>query len=157
MGATNLIVDPHFQYWQPDGIASSPDRQTIYLLEFTRCSDDRKLTSPQALERKLLKYDSLLSSLRTLNPNLSIHLLTFAIGFLGTTNSSLLNAHLRALNVSPNHWDSTLQSVMTAAMSSFAKMASERTAALNLHTPPPPCIWSGRHAPLRRPPPPRRT
>jgi hypothetical protein len=156
MSSSAILVDPLFRNWQPDGIATSADGKTAFLLEFTRCSDDRKQANPQALERKLIKYGPLLASAQALNPHLSLNLLTFAVGYLGTLDQTLFSSHLRALGISASHDDAIQQSVMTATMSAFAKMALERATAINLHIPLPPCPWAGRHRPLRRPPPLRR-
>jgi hypothetical protein len=150
MAAAGVTVDPLFRHWQPDGIATSPSGNTVLILEFCRCSDDRKASQPAALERKAIKYEPLLSSARQLNPRLTITLLTFSIGFIGSLDYELYCQHFRALNITADI-DPILTSVLTATMSAFSRMAAERTIAINLHPLPPPSPWKASYPPLRRP------
>jgi hypothetical protein len=150
MASTSLQVDPQYKNWRPDGIAWDNQKNLVYLLEFTRCSDNRNLPTPQALERKEMKYGPLLDSLCSLNPLLEIRLVTFAIGYIGSLNHSIFQSNLTSLGVSPGHHDTIRQATITATLSAFAKMATERTIAHNTRAPKQPIRpWEGSHPPLK--------
>jgi hypothetical protein len=151
-------VDHLFSRWQPDGIAYEPGGSKVHLLEFTRCADDRKAPPLHVVEHKLIKYSTLLDSIRHHNPQLQVDLLTFSVGYLGTLDPHQFTDHFKALLVPDKHWAPTIKTTIMATMSSFTKMAGERTAAMHSRAPKlTPNIWAGRPPPLpHRPLPPRR-
>jgi hypothetical protein len=156
MATTALKVDPQFRSWRPDGLAWSQRSKSVFLLEFTRCSDTRNSPTPQAIERKEMKYQPLLESIRTLNTDLNVTLVTFATGYLGSLDQTQFQSNLSSLGVDPKHHDTIRRTTISATLSSFAKMASERLIAHNTMSPKQPIRpWEGVHRPFktRRKPP----
>jgi hypothetical protein len=157
MSASKLHIDPRHSNWRPDGIALDNPNKTIFLLEFTRCSDNRNLPDPRPIECKEVKYLPLLESARSLNPNYTIELLTFAIGYLGSLDQQHFQKNLTALGVSAQHHNAIRQSTISATLSAFAQMATERSIAVTTASPPRNIRpWTGQHKPLKpKPRPPR--
>ena len=53
------------------------------------------------MERKDIKYSALCEALRRLNPQLTgVHVLTFAVGYLGRVDTPTLKSHLEVLGIS---------------------------------------------------------
>lgn len=134
MRKTLFRVHEAYRSWQPDGMAMDPTSKTAFLLEFTRCSENRHSPALDAIERKDIKYQPLLESLREHNNRWTFELLTFPIGYLGSIPTDTYHRHLATLNVDDKHHDSIMTTTSTAAMVSFSKMATERMAAINTHT-----------------------
>ena len=99
------------------------------LLEFTRCSDSRNSSLPEAIERKEIKYDELLADIRLNNPHLKVELLTFAVGYLGSIIEDDFHAHLTSLGVPEQAHQAIVKATITATASAFGKMCRERWAA----------------------------
>jgi hypothetical protein len=94
MALTSLHVHPQYRNWRPDGIAWDHQKDRLYLLEFTRCSDNRNLPTPQAVEQKEVKYYQLLNSLNSLNPQLEVKLITFPVGYIGSLDRPRFQSNL---------------------------------------------------------------
>eukprot|EP00961_Rhodomonas_salina_P298526 3938156-Rhodomonas_salina.4 len=131
MSKTHYRVNEAYRSWQPDGMAIDSDSKTAFLLEFTRCSESRNSPTLDAIERKEIKYEPLLESLREHNNQWKFELLTFPIGYLGSIPTDTYHKHFDTLNIEAKHHDYIMTTTSTAAMISFSKMASERTMAIN--------------------------
>ena len=103
---------------------------TLYLLELTRCSDSRQSSILPAVERKEVKYDELRNDIIKHNPHLKVLQLTFAIGYLGTTDDLGIRASLRTLGISDDAVDTIISATITATIAAFGKMGRERWAAI---------------------------
>eukprot|EP00961_Rhodomonas_salina_P017426 234505-Rhodomonas_salina.1 len=108
-----------------------PDTNTTTLLEFTRCLDSRHDALLEAVERKEIKYQELLDDLRLHNPTLRFELCTFAIGYLGSLNKPALCDQLCRLRVPEETHGKICQTVITATLAAFGKMANERQKVLS--------------------------
>ena len=133
LSATGLKHSPAYTNWRPDGLAYRPDTKTLYVLEFTRCSDSRQSSLLIAMEKKELKYDVLLRDLQRLNPHLTVLQLTFAVGYLGTIDDRRLRAALLILGIDTKEATATIRATITATLAAFGKMGRERWAALGEH------------------------
>jgi hypothetical protein len=145
---TSLQVDGRYRNWRPDGIAQTTN--AVFLLEFTRCSDNRNSPLPLAIERKEIKYLPLLENIRSRNKFLNVTLITFAVGYLGSLDQLQFQANLTALGIPPKHHDSIRLATISATLSAFAKMAAERSTAHHTTAPKQPVRpWEGLHRPLK--------
>ena len=63
MDDTGIKTSDKYKNWQPDGLALDLKTKILYLLEFTRCSDSRISSLPEAIKRKEIKYDELLTDI----------------------------------------------------------------------------------------------
>ena len=130
MADSGLSHSSKYRLWRPDGMAFDAKTKTLYLLELTRCSDSRQSSLLQAVERKEVKYDELREDITRHNPHLKVLQLTFAIGYLGTTDDLGLRASLRALNIPDTAVDAIIGATVTATIAAFGKMGRERWGAI---------------------------
>ena len=131
---THLRVRPEYHRWTPDGMAYDTTLDILYLLEFTRCFDDRKHDSVlQALERKDIKYDDLAQDLKRRNQDIKdARVLTFAIGYISTTHETRMLQSIAFFGLTPLQATKTLQEAITCTLAEFGTMARTRTAAIAL-------------------------
>ena len=130
MEDTGLKCSPLYRLWRPDGLAYDDKLKTLYVMEFTRCSDSRQNSLLEALERKVVKYDELLQDLQLHSSHLKILQLTFAIGYLGTTDDDGMRAALLKLGIDDKNATPLIKSTVTATIAAFGKMGRERWAAI---------------------------
>ena len=130
MEDTGLKCSPLYRLWRPDGLAFDEKLKILYIMEFTRCSDSRQNSLLEALERKIVKYDELLRDLQLNNPHLKIMQLTFAIGYLGTTDDDGMRAALLQLGIDDKAATPLIKATVTATIAAFGKMGRERWAAI---------------------------
>ena len=129
MADSGLKHSSKYSNWRPDGMAFDGRSKTLYLLELTRCSDSRQSSLLQAVERKEIKYDELRDDIALYNPHLRVLQLTFAIGYLGSTDDPGIRAALRSLGII-DEADAIIKATVTATIAAFGKMGRERWAAI---------------------------
>jgi hypothetical protein len=130
MGDSGLRHSGTYSNWRPDGMAYDPKTKTLYFLELTRCSDARDSALLEAVERKVVKYDELAKDVALHNPHITVRQLTFAIGYLGTTDDIGLRASLLTLGIDDAHATPIIKATVTATIAAFGKMGRERWASL---------------------------
>ena len=81
-------IEPHIEKQRPDGICVDLKDRRVFVIEFVR-TDDETVALRQALVRKNIKYQPLSLQLRSVLPNYSVELFTFAIGVWGSINEHL--------------------------------------------------------------------
>ena len=87
------------------------------------------------MERKVIKYDELVSSIRANNNNITVHLMVFAVGYIGSVTEQYFHTSLLALGVPERQLQKITQTTITATLGAFDKMAKERGAAINTAAP----------------------
>ena len=132
MSKTSFHHLPAHAQWQPDGLAFDQLTQRLFVLEFMRCNDSRQHSLLKAMERKEVKYAPLCDALRVLNPSISITLLTFAVGYIGSIEEATFTQHLDVLGIPNKEKDKLIQATVTATLSAFGDMVNERHYAHNL-------------------------
>ena len=132
MRKTTFKVAEKYRNWQPDGIIYDRSSNTLYIIEFTRCNDSRHNNNLEAIQRKDIKYDELIDSIKTHNNNWTTEQITIAIGYLGSTDQTTYAPALEKIGITIGNIYKTINSAIKTTAQAFGAMAKERIAAIHL-------------------------
>ena len=132
MRKTMFKVAEKYRNWQPDGIIYNRSSNTLYIIEFTRCNDSRHNNNLEAIQRKDIKYDELIDSIKTHNNNWTTEQITIAIGYLGSTDQTTYAPALEKIGITIGNIYKTINSAIKTTAQAFGAMAKERIAAIHL-------------------------
>ena len=113
-------IEPHIEKQRPDGICVDLKDRRVFVIEFVR-TDDETVALRQALVRKNIKYQPLSLQLRSVLPNYSVELFTFAIGLRGSINEHLCRRHLFTIGLTSKAQDKLIQACMRATVEGWQR------------------------------------